>query len=793
VKKFFLVILATILLSFSALSILPDKFVFSNADDGVPEYTANKTGDYDDGAHLNATRYNKGIWVPSKGRWYEFGGYNSTGADSFTSYYGPEDDGWQIDTIAQPATFSWTGAFALDPLENYIVISGDSVSNAEARRFDIDSHSFDSYTDLPSGSYYYSTSFITWSNNKIHILGKDEGADRDDIDKHYTHDSTILTGAWATENVTGVDWDYPGRMYQYKRLRVGLTHYFFNSNYDNDGGTSYSNKYDETTGLFSNITDNRTALGDNNRLLLVFYDPYHWTGVTGDIFGVFSEFNTKMDGSIIGTYNVNTGAWSVYDSSVNFGTNTRASETDATGWQGFTYEGKIYMMNQLTSAAYSHLRSIIYSHGTDVPVVNTNTVDASGDNLTFGGQVIDIGSSNVNIVGFQVALSTNEYSVNITDNVSLASPASFSKFVTGTSLVLAAGGYYKFRALAVNNYGISYGADNYFTWLPTSGNVILTITGIAISGNTALITAALSGSSSGNVTTYGFSWGSYQLENTWTGNVVDGAVPVTFSKLLVDLAENSGYYVVAKALANGQWYYSALQSFQIGEGEVVVSIDLPVVETRVATNITASSFIARGEITNIGGATVTKRGFVYSLDSATDITTWTAITESGSFSVGEYSRLLTVNKPNITVYFAAVAWNTYGVSYGQKYYVTLSDGGGTDGTSGGTSDGIGDFSAWLKGLMKKLGMDNLLGHWMFMVLIIILLAIVFGGFIIATKDEVIRKVLAVTLGLIIFTVFGAFVFSGLLGIWAVTILVIVAVGLIIIVTGKLLQGGSVNG
>ena len=61
---------------------------------------------------------------------------------------------------------------------------------------------------------------------------------------------------------------------------------------------------------------------------------------------------------------------------------------------------------------------------------------------------------------------------------------------------------------------------------------------------------------------------------------------------------------------------------------VVVSAVLPNVTSSAATSITANSATLNGEVTSDGGATITERGFVYSL-TATDATP-TVAESSGS-------------------------------------------------------------------------------------------------------------------------------------------------------------------
>ncbi len=90
------------------------------------------------------------------------------------------------------------------------------------------------------------------------------------------------------------------------------------------------------------------------------------------------------------------------------------------------------------------------------------------------------------------------------------------------------------------------------------------------------------------------------------------------------------------------------------------SIFTPTVSTNSVSSITASSATLDGNITNIGGATVTAKGFQYGLSQTP---TWT-VNQSGSFSTGAYMLSVTSLSQNTKYYFRAYATNSVGTNYG---------------------------------------------------------------------------------------------------------------------------------
>ncbi|HXK31964.1 MAG TPA: peptidoglycan-binding protein, partial [Candidatus Paceibacterota bacterium] len=89
-------------------------------------------------------------------------------------------------------------------------------------------------------------------------------------------------------------------------------------------------------------------------------------------------------------------------------------------------------------------------------------------------------------------------------------------------------------------------------------------------------------------------------------------------------------------------------------------IDVPTVTTNAASSITSDRAALNGTITNIGGESVTTRGFQYGLSQTPSITA----SSPGSFGTGAYSLDTLALNTNTKYYFRAFATNSAGTGYG---------------------------------------------------------------------------------------------------------------------------------
>lgn len=102
----------------------------------------------------------------------------------------------------------------------------------------------------------------------------------------------------------------------------------------------------------------------------------------------------------------------------------------------------------------------------------------------------------------------------------------------------------------------------------------------------------------------------------------------------------------------------------VGTGTFIYSP--PTTPTLAATEISQSSATLNGSVTSIGGQSVLERGFIYGLTTAYGATT----SDSGVFSIGNFSEDIDNLLPKTRYHFRAFARNSTGIQYGDDKYFT---------------------------------------------------------------------------------------------------------------------------
>ena len=136
-----------------------------------------------------------------------------------------------------------------------------------------------------------------------------------------------------------------------------------------------------------------------------------------------------------------------------------------------------------------------------------------------------------------------------------------------------------------------------------------------------------------------------------------------YTKGIVGLAPGTPYRVRAYAV-NGE-------GISYGSTVQMETLHAPIVTTQAVTSITDVTATGNGTITDIGGATVTRRGFAYmeGVSGDPDITDSVAF-DDGSFGVGAYTKGLTGLTGGTDYRVRAYAVNSEGVGYGTTVQLT---------------------------------------------------------------------------------------------------------------------------
>ena len=205
---------------------------------------------------------------------------------------------------------------------------------------------------------------------------------------------------------------------------------------------------------------------------------------------------------------------------------------------------------------------------------------------------------------------------------------------------------------------------------PAEPPVLGNITVSAITANTAYISGSIENDGGAEISDKGVIWntsGNPTLDNN-EGKTGAGGGDGDISVTLTGLLPGTKYYVRGYAInSEGTSYSSQIDFTTVGH--------LPQVTTAEVTEITFSSAVSGGEVTDEGGLEVTARGIVLSTSENPDLEDNEQITEDGG-GPGEFTSQLEELLPSTTYYIRAYATNSLGTSYGQQEtFETISNDG----------------------------------------------------------------------------------------------------------------------
>ena len=220
---------------------------------------------------------------------------------------------------------------------------------------------------------------------------------------------------------------------------------------------------------------------------------------------------------------------------------------------------------------------------------------------------------------------------------------------------------YYVRAYAINSLGTAFGEEmSFVAQTETTVPVVQTrmVNGITETSATGHGTVVSDGGA--DVTQRGLCW-STEHNPTIDGTHAEcGSGTGEFSGLMPHLTDMTTYYVRAYAENAVGIAYGEEVSFTVGQHEHPVP---PTVTTAEVTNISATTAIGGGNVTNDGGAEVTERGICWSTSHNPTIDG--SHTSNGT-GTGSYTCMMTGLTPSTTYYVRAYAVNSEGVAYGSE-------------------------------------------------------------------------------------------------------------------------------
>lgn len=295
----------------------------------------------------------------------------------------------------------------------------------------------------------------------------------------------------------------------------------------------------------------------------------------------------------------------------------------------------------------------------ELPIVKTSEVVNIGTTTaSCGGNVTGDGGANITERG--VCWSTNH---NPTINESHVSSGSGLGEFACNLYSLSANTTYYVRAYAKNSKGVAYGEEKDFTTLDFDLPEVTTAAVTDITQTSAKCGGEVTSDGGTDVTERGVCWSTSHNPTVNSHKVQAGEGMGSFTCDITGLNAHTTYYVRAYAINSKGANYGE-------EVDFVTGANPPTVSTGSVTNITTTSAMGSGNVTNDGGSVVTERGLCWSTHHEPTING--THVEAGD-GTGEFTAAMTNLTANTTYYVRAYAINGTGTSYGDEVeFATLS-------------------------------------------------------------------------------------------------------------------------
>ena len=214
---------------------------------------------------------------------------------------------------------------------------------------------------------------------------------------------------------------------------------------------------------------------------------------------------------------------------------------------------------------------------------------------------------------------------------------------------------YYTRAYATNSAGTAYG--NELTFRTLTYPTVITTVASNISVTTASSGGNITDDGGAAITARGVCWSTSINPTVADSYTSDGTGIGNFNSSITGLVAGTTYYLRAYATNSVGTAYGSTVSF--------TTLDQPTVITNIVTNITSTTAVSGGDVTNEGGTPVTVRGIVWNTVGSPDINSYIGITSNGG-GMGTFTATMTSLTPGQTYYVRAYATNIINTSYGQE-------------------------------------------------------------------------------------------------------------------------------
>jgi uncharacterized protein (TIGR02145 family) len=199
--------------------------------------------------------------------------------------------------------------------------------------------------------------------------------------------------------------------------------------------------------------------------------------------------------------------------------------------------------------------------------------------------------------------------------------------------------------------------------LPT----VLTLAISEVTETSALSGGEVTDEGGATVTTKGICWSTNSSPTITDSKTTDGSGEGSFVSEMINLLSNTKYYVRAYATNSVGTAYGNERSFTTG---IEVIVTTPTISTNEVSEVTSTSAVCGGNVTDDGNAIVTARGVCWS--TTNNPTIEDNKTVDGA-NLGSFISNLTGLASNTTYYIRAYATNSEGTTYGSERSFITSD------------------------------------------------------------------------------------------------------------------------
>ncbi len=354
--------------------------------------------------------------------------------------------------------------------------------------------------------------------------------------------------------------------------------------------------------------------------------------------------------------------------------NTRGTKADGAGTfelgDMMSYTGTATIEGETLSSAVvtqqqneSETITLVFDfEETTIANVTTNSVSAiSYTTAICGGNVTDDGGADVTARGVCWATSQNP-TIGGSHTTDGSGTGTFTSNMTG----LTENTTYYVRAYATNSKGTAYGEQVTFTTTAITTATIVTSNVNSITTTSATCGGNVTNDGGATVTARGVCWATSQNPTISDSHTTDGSGTGTFTSELTGLSANTTYHVRAYATNSKGTAYGEDKTF-------TTQAAAPTVTTQTLSEVTTTTAVCGGNVTNDGGATVTARGICWVISTAGHYPTIDDSHTTDGTGTGSFTSNITGLTPGKTYFLRAYATNSVGTSYGLTRQFTTYD------------------------------------------------------------------------------------------------------------------------